>query len=210
MAAKLGKYDNCTNQRKIEEVYSTDEENIPSNIQMQASINQTSSVSDRNTISSKTTIPFSFFILKQTSEVEKESDQCDRLRGMRWSSLLGTIDNRGVETLVNSIPEAYPSQVSETYSSPSGDLYRCVPEWMGGGTNRCKNPQDFEPILWLWTPQMSAASSNRRELVAVHKAIETFLPALETNQWCRRLFNSTEQISKWPRLFTSHTRYGPL
>jgi hypothetical protein len=30
---------------------------------------------------------------------------------------------------------------------------------------------------------VSAASSNKRELVAVHKAIETFLSALETNRW---------------------------
>jgi hypothetical protein len=30
---------------------------------------------------------------------------------------------------------------------------------------------------------MSAASRNKRELVAVHKAIETFLPSLKTNQW---------------------------
>jgi hypothetical protein len=33
-----------------------------------------------------------------------------------------------------------------------------------------------------WTPQMSAASSNKRELVAVHKTIKTFLPVLKTNQ----------------------------
>jgi hypothetical protein len=74
MVIKLGKYDNCTNQRKVKEVHSSDEENIPSNIQVQTCIHQTSSVNNRDAVSSKSTISSRLFIFEQAPTAKKQND----------------------------------------------------------------------------------------------------------------------------------------
>jgi hypothetical protein len=54
---------------------------------------------------------------------------------------------------------------------------------MGAKLTDAKYSKILSQTFGSWTPQMSTVSSNKRELVAVHKAIETFLPVLKTNQW---------------------------
>jgi hypothetical protein len=64
-----------------------------------------------------------------------------------------------------------PQTMITTDASPSG--------W-GARLIDAKTSKVLSQFFGSWTPQMSAASSNKRELVAVRKAIETFLPTLET------------------------------
>jgi hypothetical protein len=73
--------------------------------------------------------------------------------------------------LIKPIP---PQAVITTDASPSG--------W-GASLTDAKTSKILSQSFGSWTPQMNATRSNKWELVAVHKAIETFLPALKTNQW---------------------------
>jgi hypothetical protein len=63
--------------------------------------------------------------------------------------------------------------VITTDESPSG--------WRAKLTD-AKSSKILSQTFGSWKPQMSAASSNKRKLVAVHKAIGTFLPIFEINQ----------------------------
>jgi hypothetical protein len=78
MTTELGKYDTCTNQRKVEEVHSSIQKDLLTNLQMQTSLSQTSSVNNRDTVSNKVAISSSFVIFEQTPMFESRvSDGMD-------------------------------------------------------------------------------------------------------------------------------------
>jgi ribonuclease HI len=79
------------------------------------------------------------------------------------------------------------AEVSSKTASSTGDNNNgCSPHGWGATihlTSSIPTPDNSLKRCGVWSSTMSQASSNKRELVAIHKALEEFTPIITKNHW---------------------------